>query len=335
MATSLFEFVWRAPAHEDGYVLGDVRGEPGLVVRPERPFREYHPYQEYEGLFRIFADTPTTPEGCLTFANRFGLLHSRSTPDERGKYRAEELGDWYVRVRQLRYLVTLWELARARDRTGLAEFIEWKGDDIHLLGGAYDGDIIWTRRRFYFAGGRSGRPKEAGKFLMDPRMGPEHTLAGWHVAPRAGHPPRPGFAEPLRPGDLVAPANAYVQFVLSRIIPMYVFPWVVWDATLGRLAFQVAPANLWCAVCLQFALAVDGDKRYQRCPVCARWFELAPGVNRANRLTCSSTCRTRAYRDRREAALRLHAEGSTPREIARQLGSDVPTVKKWIANAKE
>jgi DNA-binding NarL/FixJ family response regulator len=81
------------------------------------------------------------------------------------------------------------------------------------------------------------------------------------------------------------------------------------------------------------ARAIDGDRRYQQCPVCRRWFELTPGVHRADKLTCSQACRTRAYRHRQEKAVQLHAEGRTVRQIAKEIGSDVKTVRGWIQNS--
>jgi hypothetical protein len=37
-------------------------------------FDPYQPLTDETGLFRILADTDSTPEGCLAFANNSGLL---------------------------------------------------------------------------------------------------------------------------------------------------------------------------------------------------------------------------------------------------------------------
>jgi len=87
---------------------------------------------------------------------------------------------------------------------------------------------------------------------------------------------------------------------------------------------------LFAALCLQFALALAGDKHYQQCVSCGKWYELLPGVNRADKQTCSQTCPTRLYRQRKQRALALHAAGKTARAIARELEAKVEAVTKWI-----
>lgn len=73
---------------------------------------------------------------------------------------------------------------------------------------------------------------------------------------------------------------------------------------------------------------------YTQCVVCGRWFALEPGVNRADRITCSDACRQKLHRQRRAQALRLHGQGKTVNQIATEVGSSPETVANWI-NAKE
>lgn len=54
-----------------------------------------------------------------------------------------------------------------------------------------------------------------------------------------------------------------------------------------RLTFQVA--SLLGAMWLQFALAIDGNRRYETCPVCGDWWDAT--ASRADRETCSDRCR--------------------------------------------
>lgn len=54
-----------------------------------------------------------------------------------------------------------------------------------------------------------------------------------------------------------------------------------------RLAFQ--PHSLWDAMWLQLTLAVDGNRRYERCPVCGEWWDATDC--RQDRQTCSDRCR--------------------------------------------
>jgi hypothetical protein len=112
-------------------------------------------------------------------------------------------------------------------------------------------------------------------------------------------------------------------------------PRIVWDKSMSRPVPKIVPVSLLGSLYLQFAYAVGEDKHYQQCSHCKKWFELAPGLNRADRLFCSDSCRVLAYRARQGQARLLAAEGKTAREIARELGSTVGTVNKWISKGKE
>lgn len=57
---------------------------------------------------------------------------------------------------------------------------------------------------------------------------------------------------------------------------------------------------------------------------------VAPGAGRAAKTHCSVACRQQAYRDRQLRAVALRAEGLPEKEIARQLNSDVKTVRGWL-----
>jgi hypothetical protein len=57
----------------------------------------------------------------------------------------------------------------------------------------------------------------------------------------------------------------------------------------------------------------------QECAHCGKFFRLAPGVNRANRLTCSHTCKQYRHNRRVENARALHATGRTVRQIVKEL----------------
>jgi hypothetical protein len=103
-----------------------------------------------------------------------------------------------------------------------------------------------------------------------------------------------------------------------------------WNAAVRGGEVHAVPKTLFAALCLQFALALAGSKHNQQCVSCGKWNELLPGVNRADTQTCSQTCRTRVYRQRKQRAVALHAEGKTARAIARELEAKVDAVQKWI-----
>jgi hypothetical protein len=92
----------------------------------------------------------------------------------------------------------------------------------------------------------------------------------------------------------------------------------------------IVPDGLIGALWLQFARAVERDSRFRQCAECGIWFELAPGTARADKLYCSTPCRTKAYRKRQAEAARLHGEGRSLDDIARALESAPDTVRGWI-----
>ena len=91
--------------------------------------------------------------------------------------------------------------------------------------------------------------------------------------------------------------------------------------------------NLLRVVWLQFALAVADNKQYRRCKMCNSPFEVASGENRKDRITCSDACRIRAYRNRKARAQEMRTAGRRLREIAKEVGSDMQTVKRWVGEA--
>jgi hypothetical protein len=324
---TLFGFTWEAPAPGSGYVLDEWQpsfrapgrprlGEPEpVIVAPEgMGLRTYEPLRDETGLFRIFADTEPTPEGALAFANLYGLLGDHgliADLRERLSWPYETLGweyeysarFWVGLILEVRSLVGLWDAAREGDRGRLAGFVRWHEGGIELR-----------------------RPLPRSDYLPEP---PPVETTVWTRAER------PEVLGLFPRGDLVGPTLFYLQEVLSARLEGIASPRLTWDRVRKRPSVQVVPHSLWGAICLQFALAVEGDRQYQRCPVCGRWFELSPSLNRTNRKTCSVSCRMRVYRGRQERARQLHEAGKTFKQIAKELGvKDVKIVKGWISNRK-
>src|SRR5262249_38973446 len=117
-----------------------------LVRRAGAVFRRYAPLKEPLAMYRIFAETPASPEGVLAFANRYGMLFSekdrkpycwpraRSGPvgetlGERldAAERVELVDDWIRRIWFAAETVDLWDLARNRETQELGRRIKWSG----------------------------------------------------------------------------------------------------------------------------------------------------------------------------------------------------------------
>jgi hypothetical protein len=131
-------------------------------------------------------------------------------------------------------------------------------------------------------------------------------------------------------GDLVKPALHYVQSIINKQLRRRASPLLLWDAKRERLGLYIMPDGLVGALWLQFARAVERDSQFRQCAECGIWFELARGTARADKLYCSTPCRTKAYRKRQAEAVRLHGEGRSIKDIARELESDPDTVRGWI-----
>jgi hypothetical protein len=96
------------------------------------------------------------------------------------------------------------------------------------------------------------------------------------------------------------------------------------------------PRNLLGALWLEFAEAYAG-KELRQCVECKKWFAVRGHLprSRSDVRYCSVACRNRAYRSRQEQARRMRAEGKSPRAIAKELGSDLETIKRWLSTGKE
>ena len=75
---------------------------------------------------------------------------------------------------------------------------------------------------------------------------------------------------------------------------------------------------------------MERNNRFRRCSECGIWFELSPGIARLTSSSAPNACRTKAYRKRQAEAARLHGEGRSLEDIARELESHPDTVQGWI-----
>src|SRR5262245_50020338 len=138
MSNGFFGFTWYRPAAKDGFRLetqvppasgsevgGGGSGEPVILIRRNPAVRllPYQPLETEQGLFRTFAETPPTPEGALSFTNRYGALglittqHFLGVEDPRGQEcPAELLREWLSCLRWMQDMLRLWDLARSGDR---------------------------------------------------------------------------------------------------------------------------------------------------------------------------------------------------------------------------
>ena len=318
------QFLWRVA--EGGYRWVDSR--PAFEPRQQRQsfltdgrpvgtagwrVMQYQPLAAFSGLFRVFADTEPSRDGIKGFADRFGPLGGDlATPiplSDQPKPKGvplgtgEALGAWNGEILMMRFAVDIWEAARNGDVGRLERVISW----------TEDGSGVQV----------SGHAEPATGQRPEPPIPVERAwIAGTHLGDDV-------FGRFVR-GDLVKPALHYVQSKINAKLEGRASPRLLWDTERERLVLYIVPDGLVGALWLQFARAVERDGKFRQCAECGIWFELAPGTARADKLYCSTPCRTKAYRKRQAEAARLHGEGSSLEDIARELDSDPDTVRGWI-----
>jgi hypothetical protein len=279
---------------------------------------QYQPLAAFPGLFRVFADTEPNHDGIKAFADRFGPLggeiakqiplydhlHAKGVPLGIG----EPLGAWSTEILTMRFAIDIWEAARNGDVGRLERVISWTEDG--------SGVQILSHPEL---------PK--GQLPEAPARVERAWIAGTHLGDDV-------LGRFVR-GDLVKPALHYVQSTINKKLEGRASPRLLWDAKRERLGLYIVPAGLIGALWLQFARAVERNSRFRQCAECGTWFELAPGTARADKLYCSTPCRIKAYRKRQAEAARLHGEGRSIEDIARQLDSDPDTVRGWIERKRD
>src|SRR5262249_49972081 len=149
-----------------------------------------------------------------------------------------------------------------------------------------------------------------------------------------------GIRGGIKPGDVLRPAMVFVNTLVNGHLGRNAGPQLIYDPAAKRSVVQECPYNLLGVIALQFAEEIHSRRRPRRCPVCGQWFDLGQVPQRSQRLTrseretCSSGCRTRAYRQRQAIARQLFAEGKSVREIARSLDCKPEAVKGWVKGIK-
>ena len=273
----------------------------------------YQPLSAFSGLFRNFAATDPSLDAIKSFADRFGLLggslRKRIVLHDQGRGGSHPMGfgehvdDWVHEILVMRLGVDLWESARRGDADHLGRIISWTPDGTAVSINTHP-DLQLDQL--------PQTPTHVHRALIaDERLDPE-ILARFV------------------PGDPIGPALHCMQGLINEHLHHRASPRLLWEPNRDRLGLYIVPDGLIGALWLQFARAVEREARFRQCLECTTWFEVAPGRGRTDKQFCSTACRTRAYRKRQAEAVRLHGEGRSIEDIARELESDPRTVRGWI-----
>jgi hypothetical protein len=327
-------FRWFVPTHGFTWKAREKAADALLVPcsvkidkpwrSPALPKREYAPLQEFTGLFRTFADTAMTSEAVLQFADRYGcLVQTRFTPEPAwhrpqlevafSSAEAERFGWWCEKILEMRRAVMLWDLIQSKNADELSRYIRWQEDS--------DGDACV-------------------KYTSDPDLDLEEAErqegeeTGTKVEVIASTRVYADWLARFGVGDVIEPARLWVKRRIEKHLQDKLAAEMTFTVGEEGLSFECVPAHLLSAMWLQFAMGITRQLDYRSCLVCRNWFELSPETARTNRVFCSDACKSRGYREKQDRARQLFAAKKSFREIAKELGSDVAAVKRWITGKK-
>jgi hypothetical protein len=338
VATVRLEFDWSRSATGYRWLQATLAKDPAQPSQPPEPPQPALVAAEPEpsggqgisalpptadaALFLNIARLSPSQDAILAFANRHGdlgpgskLLPARG-PRGGGNtpLRGTLLVTWRYLIADMQRLTGLWGLLREGDRDRLAQHVVWHKDK--KLGVSV-----------HFNSHPTGAKTE----------GP---ALGFHrvnevIASEASH---ADMLKTFEVGDPVLPGWAYLQSVINEGLHYTadrVAAQMDWDPKRGRPVLGFAAPTLLAAAWLQLADAVSNDLTFSQCRECGVWLAVGPDAARPHRRFCSDRCRVKHFRERQERARQLFTNKKTFEEIALELDSDVPTVRKWITGFKE
>jgi hypothetical protein len=336
MVSHVFSFLWTVP--ESGYQWKRVRGftsggggegtvghqsrvedEPrwfltdGLSPGQRYRTKRYDPLKTAPGLFRTFAQVPPKDrDAILAFANQYGKLGIEQAlyemaGDQPGRLLGtwgEKHQEWVEHIDQMRRAIAIWDMVQARDAAGLSGFIRWRRAD--------SGEEYWVYNSYPDLPVNDAGPPGPRTQLIEPVEGLFNR------------------------DDVFTPATFLVQRWINTHLKDRASPRLLYQLEFGTQVLQIVPHNLLGAMWLQFAHVIAGNKKHRPCKECGKWIEISSEDDgrSARRMFCSDSCKFRDYRRRKDRAQQLRTEGKPVKDIAKELDTDVETIKKWVAKRK-
>jgi hypothetical protein len=311
------------------------RGFPMFWESYGRPGEEYEPLETASGLFRELAALETEPNTILAFADKYGPL----TP---GRLFVREGHRGKLPRPPLPRSLTASPVRPLNTGRADAEDLEWTGQ--WLLGGAVAGDSLeywqeniralkalvslWDalKQRDHKAIEQVARFTWQDKKRVIGLVDEQGNSLGRSV--RFDRPSSDSLT--LQRAAEHALIRALAGFT-SAAASISLFP----PASRHERRLAIVPRSLRDAIWLQFALAVLENKTYRECEVCGKPFEISPQVARTSRTLCSTACKARAHRQRRDQAVKLASQGVAAKQIAKRVGSKLSTIQHWLSQDKD
>ena len=319
--------------HESGQQL--LRPRTGGVTS----WRRFSPLQATPTLFREFVDLDAedgaSASDVLDFANKYGWL---GLPDWLSPPEAGPMVDWgmwehhEVWHEESRVLkLVLWVLdalresdsspTRTRARQRLSRWFSVEGHGRIQEAVFHHGDTI-----------------QADAFLAYRAEPPITDLIPRRISRREMAEFR--WSADLRQMGAGAPldlAQDFVRRMVSHRLSQNTSLVLVPSVELASRFFLVQePTNLLGVIWLQASFTMQGQLTQSRCSWCREWFDI-PSNKRGmaqNALFCSPAHRAADFRRKKKLAQRMLREGKTPSHVAKTLGSDVKSVRRWAKDSR-
>jgi hypothetical protein len=295
---------YRAPI-PFGVGKSDRRDEEAALVFAEE---ESHPLEEDPLLFYRFARLQPDEDSIRRFASRHGFLGLGTQACIRDRMRedAESLDDWRSEIEAIDAAFSIWDPLRRGDLAALEDALEeWHRPDSR-------GFTRFQMRRL------DAVIEDAGDPLAVEDLEEEHAAA-------------------LDEGDTGSEAAFLLQRMCNKQLRRHAAPRVLarrQGEAVRRLSLHIVPKNLLGAMWTQLANDLTGKRDFRKCSNCGEWFPISEKSRGKHERYCSSSCRTKAYRERMVEARRLHFSGMSLPEIARKLRTDVDRVAIWVFGTK-
>jgi|GEM_PF-5607303 len=275
---------------------------PESVWLRTMPAADYAPLNDELALFQIFANLDGE-DTFLRFAREYGPLRSWNAGW------LQSLAHWQYETQTMCAAVRLWEsLRNGKAGEGVAANVWTQAYNPPLPGGgALPTVVMWELRRDLDGG------TPAYEELVKWQSYGDYRGEGVprFVTLRADE-YRPSFSPKLGSRQI---AQAVLQHTITDGLRRgAVTPTLVPDGKpFGeglRLAFDVS--DLLGALWLQFAAAVDGNRKYEQCKECGSWWDATAA--RSHKRVCSDKCRAHKHdRLQKEAKQQAESEGGAER----------------------
>ncbi|MFC0472502.1 hypothetical protein ACFFHM_18955 [Halalkalibacter kiskunsagensis] len=318
---------------------------PLLVENPETIIEmSYFPFEDCPTLFLQFADTETTLDGIIAFANKFGKLWTNhgfllnveeiifmpsveiSSKEEQyklifptskeKKYSyiiGEPFSYWATEIKLMKNATRLWGWLQNEEVGKLSQVINWydNGGGFNVALGELDNIKLFRKL-----------PKEEQRFCFDydisfrdyNRTNSKHIM------------------ESTKPGEILLPARiALIDIINKKLEQSPVHHRILLDEK-NEPKQYVVPDNLLSAMWFQFYQSLTGEKKYKRCAVCQLWENVTE--KRTDWLyhnSCGNTFRVRKSRGIRD----ILKNKKSIEEVASHCGVSPKLVREWLELEKK